>query len=101
MKRLPPERARRGLHVLQIVAGAERRHGILAAARPLEHVTSGIELALNVPGLTGDSHLVLDDVVIGFQIVVTDGPVFESGLFRYVARAVALLDFRNGLEVPG
>src|ERR1700747_433805 len=89
------DRRRRGfVHVVQIVAGAERRHWIFALPWALVYIACRIELALNIARLAGYTHFVLHDVVVLFQFVVTDWPVLQRRSLRKHIRAVTFDGFR-------
>ena len=100
VKRLPAERQRGLVHVIQIIASAQRRHRIFALPRTFVNVARRIQLALNVARLARNAHFVLHDVVVRLQLVVTDGPILERRSFRKQTRAVAFDRFRARLEIP-
>src|SRR5689334_11735191 len=100
MERLPAERTRGRLHVLEIFSGAERRHGVLALPRTLIHIARGIEDAAKVAGLPANADFEFDGVVVRLELVVADWPILDCRVLWKIARAVAVPGFGNGFEIP-
>src|SRR5262249_5299571 len=77
-KGLPPEFLRCLSHELGETGAAQGRHRILPAAGTLIHVSRRIDRTLEIPSLSGNSDLPLDDLVVGFEFVVRERPVFQG-----------------------
>ena len=71
----------------------------LARARPLEHIASGDDLAVEVPGLAGDPGHVVELVHVRLELVVGDSPVLDRHSGRDRRGAVPVDRARTDREV--
>src|SRR5438094_8505311 len=97
---MPPERARRGGHLVEKVRAAQRRHWKLALPGAFENIAAMIDLSVDVPGLPRYANLVLDLVVIRFKLVVAEGPVLHRRASWNARRVVAPPRVAHHLEIP-
>ena len=79
-KRMPAEFLAGGHHQIGELGVAQRRHGIFALAGAFENVPARIDFPLNIAGLSGNADLVFDQVVVGLEFVVGEGPILESAV---------------------
>src|SRR5579883_901645 len=99
-KRMPSERSRRSGHLFDVAGPAQRRHGIFALARPLEDVAAIVDLAVDVAGFSGDADRIFNLVVIRFEFLVIEGPIFHGRTLRNAGSAIAADRSAADLEVP-
>ncbi len=66
---------------------------IFIAARPFENIAAVDLLALQVSGLAGHAAQFVKAVVIGFELVIGDGPVLDRHIGGNDLRAITLRDF--------
>src|SRR5262249_53079546 len=99
-KRMPRKRARGRSHLVDESGRTERRHGILARARPFKDVAAVVDFSADVSGLAGDADRPFDLVVIRLEFVIVEGPVFDSRSLRNAGSAIASNRFAANLEVP-
>src|SRR5690242_10505864 len=100
-ERLPAKLFGGLLHVLGKAGAAQGRHGIFAASRAFVDVALGIDHAFEISGFTGDADFALHQVVVGFELIVSNGPILQSRSGRNGSRAVAFASFGERLEIPG
>ena len=81
-------------------AGAQGRHRIFALSRRFENISRLVDLALKISGFARNADLVFDQVVPGFEIVISDRPIFKCGVLRQRAHAIAADHFAACLEIP-
>src|SRR5437870_3454914 len=97
---MPSERLRGCRHSFRKSGTTERGHRILALARALKDVAAIVDLSLDVSCLARNANRVLDLVVIRFEFVVVERPVFNRRAFRNARSTVATYGFAAHLEIP-
>ena len=75
---LPSKPDRSVAHQLGKTGAAQRRHRVFAPARTLINVAERVDLALNVPSFARDADGTLHRIVIRFELVIRERPVFEG-----------------------
>ena len=76
--------------MIQIIATAQRRHRVFTPAGTFVNIARPDRAHLGIAGLARNPKLVLDSVVVvGFELVLADRPVFQRESFRNEICAVA------------
>ena len=68
-------------------------------ARAFETIAAIDECSTEVSGFTGDAHHALDAIVVGLQIVIGDGPIFDRAVFGKPPGAVFFEQVGTPLEI--
>src|SRR5215469_4036557 len=76
-----------------------RRIRIFARSRSLEWISTGFDLAVQIPGLTAGSEEIFKTVIVRFQFLVRDTPILNSQFGIHDFLAVALFEVGLVLEL--
>jgi len=98
---MPAQQSRRRYQFVHVAGHPKRRHGVFAFARRFENVAALVQFARDISGLTGNSYRIFHFLVIRFELVVRERPVFDGRTLRDPRRAVAPDCLASHLEVPG
>ncbi len=99
-ERMPPEPSRRPGHELGEPGAPQRRHGVVATARPLENVAARVDLAADVPRLTRHTDRLFHPVVVRLELLEAERPILHGGARGNSPGAVPARRLADDLEVP-
>src|SRR5690606_2204888 len=88
-----------GTHHIGEAGAAQTRHRIVAGARPLELVATGLQDAVDVTGIAGNPQGVFDAIIEGFKLFIAEGPVLDSRIQWNAMCSVALNGGTDHLEI--
>src|ERR1700722_9074539 len=69
-------------------------------ARPFKRIATGLDDAAQIAGLSRNTAGVLELIVIGFQLVISDGPILDGRMFRECLLTIAGKGPTANLEIP-
>ena len=88
-------------HQVREAGAAKRRHWIFAFPRAFEDVPTFVQCSVDIAGLTGNSDLSLDPLIVRFEFFITERPVLDGRSLRNSRGAVPAFGFADDFEVPG
>src|SRR5688500_9909740 len=99
-ERIPAEAARGRRHLVVPVGPSQRRHRIFTPTRRFENISAPIDFSFDVPCFARDAELAFGDVVIPFELLDTERPVFHGRTGRNPRSSVPFPCIADHLEIP-
>src|SRR5438094_336468 len=76
-ERVPTQHPGSRRHLLRKPGTPKGRHGVLARTRALEDVAALVNRTVDISGLARDADFALHAVVVRFELLITEWPIFH------------------------